>query len=49
MNINEALNHYWIKGAKILYDEKEKTYNATHFLGYLISDYIKNFDDYIKK
>ena len=49
MNINEALNHYWIKGAKILYDEKEKTYNATHFLGYLISDHIKNFDDYIKK
>ena len=49
ININEALNDYWIKGAQILYDEKEKMFNATHFLGLLICDHIKSFDDYIKK
>ena len=27
ININETLNHYWVKGAKILFDEKEKLYN----------------------
>lgn len=49
ININEALNHYWIKGAKILFDEKEKLFNASRFLSYLVADHIKNFDDYIKK
>ena len=27
ISINEALEHYWIKGANILIDEKEKLYN----------------------
>lgn len=49
ISINEALNHYWIKGAKILFDEKEQLFNASTFLSYLVTDHIKNFDDYIKK
>lgn len=49
MNIYEALNHYWILGAAILYNEKEKMFNTTNFLGYLISDHIKTFDDYVKR
>ena len=49
INIYEALNHYWVKGAEILLEEKEKTYNASNFLGYLVTDHFKNFDDYIKK
>ena len=49
ININEALNHYWVKGANILFEEKEKTYNASNFLGYLVTDHFKNFDDYIQK
>ena len=32
ININQALNHYWIKGANILYDEKEKCFNVSSFL-----------------
>ena len=47
ININEALNHYWVKGAEILINEKEKIYNAGNFLSYLITDHIKPFDDYI--
>ena len=47
INIYEALNHYWVKGAEILFDEKEKIYNATSFLSYLITDNFKNFNDYI--
>ena len=49
ININEALNHYWIQGGKILFDEKEKIFNASNFLGYLITDHIHNFNNYIKK
>ena len=49
ININEALNHYWIKGGEILLNEKEKINNAEHFLSYLITDNLKNFDDYLKK
>lgn len=48
ININEAFNNYWVKSAEILIDEKEKMYNAGKFLGYLVTDHIKNFDDYIK-
>ena len=49
IDINEALNHYWVKGAVILNDEKEKVYNASNFLSYLITDHFKSFDDYINK
>ena len=48
ININQALNHYWIKGSKILLDEKEKCYNASCFLIYLMTDHIINFDKYVK-
>ena len=48
ININEALNHYWVKGGKIIYDEKEKINNTNIFLIYLIKNNIKNFNDYIK-
>jgi serine/threonine protein kinase len=47
ININQALNHSWVKGAKILYEEKEKLYNAGSFLSLLITDQIKEFNDYI--
>ena len=47
ININQALNHYWVKGAKILYEEKEKLYNAGSFLSLLITDQIKEFNDYL--
>ena len=49
IDINQALNHYWIKGGKILLNEKENIFNANKFLSYLIADHIKNFDDYIKR
>ena len=48
INIYEAMNHYWIKGANILFDEKEKTFNAGCFLINLITDHLINFDTYIK-
>ena len=47
ININQALNNYWIKGAKILLDEKEKTFNASNFLIYLLTDHFINFEMYI--
>ncbi len=49
ININEALNHYWVKGAKILYDEKEKLYNSNIFFFELAYNRLKNYNDYNKK
>ena len=49
INIQEAMNDYWIRGAEILINEKEKTNNATIFLSYLITDHYKTFNDYNKK
>ena len=48
MSLNEACNHYWIKGANLLMNEKEKIYNACNFLSYLITDNIISFNAYIK-
>jgi len=48
INIFQALDHYWIKGAQILMEEKEKIYNVGVFLPYLMTDYLKNFMDYIE-
>lgn len=48
ININEALNHYWIKGAKIILDEKEKIDNSEKFIFVLNNSLIKKFNDYIK-
>ena len=49
MDINEAMNHYWIKGAQILLDEKENTYDNDCFLRHLITNYIMNFNRYLNK
>ena len=48
ININEALNHDWIKGANFLFEEKEKIYNVSNFLICLMTDNILNFNEYIK-
>ena len=47
INIDQALSHYWINGAYILFDEKEKMFNTSSFLIYLLTDHFKNFDKYI--
>ena len=49
INIQEAMNDYWIKGTEILINEKEKVNNATIFLYYLLTDHYKVFNDYIQK
>ena len=49
MSIYEAIEHPWIKGAKFLYDEKEKMYNLSSFITKLITDSIYKFNDYLKK
>ena len=47
MNIHEALNHYWIKGNRLLLEEKEKCSNVCIFLTYLLTDHIIKFNDYV--
>ena len=47
ININQASEHYWIKGAELLLEEKEKLNNANIFLSYLIYDYFPNFNEYL--
>ena len=47
INIKQALEHYWIKGAQILFEEKEKLSNANIFLSYLLYNYFINFNNYI--
>ena len=49
VNIYEALEHPWIKGAKILFKEKEKIRDLEKFLINLITDNIKSFNEYIEK
>ena len=49
INIKQAMEHYWIKGAEILIQEKEKLNNANIFLSYLIFDYFPSFNEYICK
>ena len=49
INLTEAMNDYWIKGAEILMNEKEKIGNASIFLSYLLTDHFKNYEDYNKK
>ena len=49
MKMSEALNHYWIKGGRLLLNEQEKTYNAGIFLSYLLTDHIRDFNEYISK
>lgn len=49
MSLYEAINHYWIKGGQILYDEKEKIFNIYSFTTQLITDNLKEFNDYLLK
>ena len=49
ISLNDALNHYWIKGAELLMEEKEKTYNISIFASYLLTNHIQSFNEYIQK
>jgi serine/threonine protein kinase len=48
ININEALNHDWIKGANILIEEKEKICNISNFLIGVAIGGVLNFNEYLK-
>ena len=48
-NIRQALNHPWIQGSSIIFDEKENLCNQESFLIRLITDNIPKFNEYIKK
>ena len=49
ISIYEAIEHHWVKGAKVLLDEKENLYNINSFVVKLITDNIKQFNDYLKQ
>jgi len=48
IDISEALEHPWIKGAKYIMEEKENLACPENFLIKLITDSIPKFNDYIK-
>ena len=48
IGLNQALEHYWIKGVDLLNEEKEKCYKVDVFVSYLLTDHIKSFNDYLK-
>ena len=48
-NIQEALNHPWIKGADLIFKEKEKINDLEKFLINMITDNIISFNEYLKK
>lgn len=47
ISLYEAINHYWIKGADILYEEKDNFYNGSYFITHLLTDHISRFNDYV--
>ena len=47
-NINQALNHPWIKGSEIIFNEKEYIIFLQNFLIKLITNNIEKFNEYIK-
>ena len=49
INIKQALNHEWMKAGNILFEEKEKMYNGSNFLIYLMTDNIFNFNKYLQE
>jgi serine/threonine protein kinase len=49
ININKALDHYWIKGAKILKDETENLFNSEKFIEDLINNSFISFNHYMNK
>ena len=48
-SIQKALNHPWVKGADIIFDEKEQSFCYENFLINLITDNIPKFNDYLKE
>ena len=48
-SIQEALNHPWIKGADLIFKEKEKINDLEKFLINMITDNIISFNEYLKK
>ena len=48
-NIQQALRHPWIQGAKIINEEKENIYCLESFLINIITDNVPNFNEYIQK
>jgi serine/threonine protein kinase len=48
-NIYQVMNDPWFKGYQIILNEKEKLYNAGHFIIDLMVDNFKSFNEYIKK
>ena len=48
LTIKEALNHPWIKGSQIIFEEKENLSNQESFLIKLITDNIPKFNDYVR-
>ena len=49
LNIRQALDHPWIKGSSIIFDEKENVCNQENFLIKLITDNIPKFNEKKKK
>ena len=49
LNIKQALNHPWIQGSKIIFDEKENINCLENFLIKIITDTIPEFNEYLKK
>ena len=47
IGLNESLNNYWIKGADLLMEEKEKCNNISIFASYLLTNHIKSFNEYL--
>jgi serine/threonine protein kinase len=48
ININESLEHPWVKAGNILIDEKEKLYNGNSFLINLMMDNFYSFNEIVK-
>ena len=48
MNIRQALNHPWIKGSQIIFEEKENLNCLENFLIKIVTDNISEFNNYLK-
>ena len=48
MSIYDALEDPWIKGADLLFKEKEKINNLEKFLIYMVTDNVRSFNEYLK-
>ena len=48
ISIYEALEDPWIKGAELLFKEKEKINDLEKFLIYMITDNVRSFNEYLK-